>query len=320
MPAIIAHHLFGTEIQSRLGDDAFPTNDELSAFLLGNQGPDPYYYAVFTRHMVTAKKLGSLMHKTHVSRALDAMRELARTFTGDDQAIAEAYLKGYICHYAFDSVAHPFIYTWQYAIFDAGVEGLKNDSSTRLAVHTQIETDIDSAMLMRATGQTTATWRVHDHVLIASNHVLEVVDKLYRYTAAGVYGIVLPKGVFARSVKDFRLTAAVCHSPAGDWRDKMGRIERIFHAHSIAQAHTHRVDVGEYCDYDNVDHKPWTNPFTGEVSTTSFPDVYEHALDVAMQDLELFAEHRPSFDICGTTNFSGDTDTSDASRNAKNAA
>lgn len=304
MPAIITHHLFGTAMKSRLGEDAFATNDELSAFLLGNQGPDPLFYAAFTPRMVEYKKLGNAMHARSCARALDAMREFARTLTGDAALIANAYLCGYICHYALDSTAHPFIYAQQDEITSVGIEGLGPEAGSY--VHSQIETDLDSALLMRMTGQTIATWRVHDHVLIASNEVLEVIDKLYRYSAAGVYGVVLPVGAFTRCVRDFRTTTALLHSPTGRMRSTFGTIERAVRPHSIAQALSHRTEVGESCEWDNDEHRTWTNPFTGETSTESFTQLFERAQDIALEDIALHLAHKPSYEICGTTNFSGD--------------
>lgn len=304
MPAIITHHLFGTAIQSRLGEDAFPTNDELSAFLLGNQGPDPLFYIVFSRKMIEVKRLGSDMHQRNMARSLDAMREFARALTGDSKSIADAYLKGFICHYTLDRTAHPFIYAQQNQITGAGVKGLGPESGG--FVHSQIETDIDAALLERMLGQTIATWRVHDHVLIASNEVLNVIDKLYRYAAAGVYGVVLPAGQYVRAVKDFRISVAVLHSPTGKVRSLVGDTERIFRRHSVAQALSHRVDVGEHSEWDNVERAAWQNPFTGETSNASFDDLFEQAQDLALDNIKLHEELRPSFEITGTYNFSGD--------------
>lgn len=304
MPAIITHHLFGTAVQARLGENAFPTNDELCAFLLGNQGPDPLFYAVFSRRMVDVKKLGSTMHKRDCARSLDAMREFARTMTGDDQRVADAYIKGFICHYTLDSTAHPFIYAQQDQITSAGVEGLGPEAGD--FVHSQIETDLDAAILKRLAGNTIASWRVHDHVLIASNEVLAAIDKLYRYSAAGVYNTVLREGSYARAVKDFRTSVAVLHSPGGVSRNLVGKVERVFRPHSIAQALSHRTDVGDFCAWDNVEHSEWVNPFTGETSTQSFSDLFEYAQDIALDNIALHEQFRPSFEICGNVNFSGD--------------
>ena len=86
----------------------------------------------------------------------------------------------------------------------------------------------------------------------------------------------------------------------------MGDAERIFRRHSVAQALSHRVDVGEHSEWDNVEHAAWQNPFTGETSNASFDDLFEQAQDLALDNIKLHEELRPSFEITGTYNFSGD--------------
>ncbi len=303
MPAIITHHLFGEALLSRLGEDVFHSQDERDAFLLGNQGPDPLFYSALSRNAAEVKELGQTMHRQDAARSLDAMREFARTLTGDSRTIAYAYLYGFISHFTLDSTAHPFIFAQQYAITSAGIEGLDSDAGS--VVHSQIEADIDAALLKRLTGRTIVTWRVSTHVLHATDAVLDVIDKLFRYAAAGVYGVVIPAGEYQRAVKDMRISTAVLHSPMGIKRKAIGAIDRIAHPHSLAEAISHRTDVGETSDFDNFEHRPWENPYTGEIGTESFQDLFERAQDTALDGIELCAGQAPSFEICGTLNFSG---------------
>lgn len=303
MPAIITHHLFGNALLSRLDEDTFPTRDEYDAFLLGNQGPDPLFYSVFSRNATEVKELGQTMHRQDAARSLDAMREFARTLTGDSRTIASAYLCGFISHFTLDSTAHPLIFAQQYAITSAGIEGLDSDAGS--VVHSQIETDIDAALLQRLTGKTIVNWRVNTQTLQATDAVLDVIDKLFRYAAAGVYSVVIPAGEYKRAVKDMRISVAVLYSPLGLKRKAIGTIERLGHAHSLAEALSHRTDVGEISDFDNVERLPWENPYTGEVENESFQDLFERAQDTALDNIGLCVQQAPSFEICGTLNFSG---------------
>ncbi len=56
MPALLSHHLFGKTVVSKMGGGAFPTINERAAFLLGNQGPDPLFYALLTPAMREVKR------------------------------------------------------------------------------------------------------------------------------------------------------------------------------------------------------------------------------------------------------------------------
>lgn len=303
MPAIITHHLFGEDILTALGKDTFPTKNERDAFLIGNQGPDPLFYAVFSTAMVSIKQFGSTLHSQKVDEALDIMRAFAGTFNGDQRAIADAYLCGYICHFTLDSITHPFIFAQQYAIIGAGVEGL--DDSANSFVHGQIEADLDAMMLYGATGHTVETYTLTKHILIADDEVLSVVDTIYRRTAKQVYGIRLPEHTYTRSVKDMRTSVDVLQSRDGRKRDILGRIERLVRKHSLAQAMSHRTDIKDSCDFDNAEHLPWENPFSHESSDASFTNLFKSAQDVALENLQLHVEGAPSKLITAGLDFSG---------------
>ena len=45
MPAIITHDFFGRDVYDALFQTIGGSRDEADAFLLGNQGPDPLFYA-----------------------------------------------------------------------------------------------------------------------------------------------------------------------------------------------------------------------------------------------------------------------------------
>ena len=51
MPALITHHLFGEESIDRLPAGIINTDEERCAFLLANQGPDPFFFRVRTLKM-----------------------------------------------------------------------------------------------------------------------------------------------------------------------------------------------------------------------------------------------------------------------------
>ena len=74
MPAIITHDTFGREVYGTLYEFIGGTRDEADAFLLGNQGPDPLFYAVVNPRLASAHHLGSIMHNQKPSELLAAFR------------------------------------------------------------------------------------------------------------------------------------------------------------------------------------------------------------------------------------------------------
>ncbi|MDR2106426.1 MAG: zinc dependent phospholipase C family protein, partial [Coriobacteriales bacterium] len=169
MPALLTHDCFGRDVLDRdggvLGGDAGSAAEPAAefaaelrhAFLLGNQGPDPFFFALRTLRLGTIKRFGSLMHRERVDETVEAFCRLACAQPGPAGSLLHAYLLGFVCHFMLDSVMHPFVYAQQYAICDAGVKGLdRRDGSV---VHGQIEADLDAMLVRQRRGEGIRTYR-----------------------------------------------------------------------------------------------------------------------------------------------------------------
>ena len=93
MPDIVMHAVMGKRVRQRLGLDL---NDEL--FRFGLLGPDPFLYC-----WPKYNHYSSIMHR---QRCGDFLLELAKRTKNKDTF---SYLCGFLCHYALDSLAHPYI-------------------------------------------------------------------------------------------------------------------------------------------------------------------------------------------------------------------
>jgi len=76
MPALITHHLFGEEAARRLPDTLLSSEEEKIAFLLGNQGPDPFLFRFRTlpEAATSCHRLGNRMHREKVHQAFYSLR------------------------------------------------------------------------------------------------------------------------------------------------------------------------------------------------------------------------------------------------------
>ena len=136
MPALITHHLFGEESAKLLPDGLVSSEEELLAFLLGNQGPDPFFFRVLgtPSGVRGALQLGHRMHNERMTRAFQALRESVGRLPEHDRGIGRAFALGMLSHYALDRVAHPFVYAQQHELVEKG-EGLE-DAAAYLALST----------------------------------------------------------------------------------------------------------------------------------------------------------------------------------------
>ncbi|MCL2137226.1 MAG: peptidase [Coriobacteriia bacterium] len=303
MPALIAHHLFG---QAVLGGYALPKpfgDAETEAFLLGCQGPDPLFFAVFDLQLARIHRLGTVMHNTRVAKSFEAFRQLVIEAPAEHQKVLDAYLQGWLCHFTLDSEAHPFVIYYEREICSAGVPGLDQDA--RGEVHAQIESDLDASMLYRQTGRTIRTYRPMSEVNSVSNETVRIISQAYARVATLVFNLPIHNYSYYRSYYDMRLAYNLLYSPSGANRSLFGSFERLFRKHSKLQAISHRADVGEYSDFDNQENLMWRNPFTGETSSLSFDGIFDEAVTKAIWRLRLYASEASSTQLIGALNFLG---------------
>ncbi|MDR3037042.1 MAG: zinc dependent phospholipase C family protein [Coriobacteriales bacterium] len=312
MPALLTHDYFGQDVLRHIDagagffvrpDDEALVAELHRAFLLGCQGPDPLFFALRTPCLARSKRFGSRMHKERAAESIEVFRRIAFDCDGSKGDVQLAYLLGFICHFVLDSTMHPLVYSFEYALCDAGVGGLdRRDGSI---VHGQIEADLDAMMLRQRYRTSVRAYNYTLDMLKVSDETLTLLDAAYRAVAHEVYAVRLAPRAFSRGVRDMRLTIAALYSPRGVKRRCLGAVERLFRRHSLTQALSLRADVGVTCDFDNHEHAAWTHPFSGAVSCASFDELYQQALATALASLEAFMADESAASFTGGLNFEG---------------
>ncbi len=307
MPAIITHDLFGEAVYE--GDAYFIGIDpeQRFAFLLGNQGPDPLFYARANPSISEFSALGSIMHSQDTDKILMAFHDALDTLTPDEKPVGRAYLLGFLCHYLLDSTVHPLVYANQYALCDAGVEGLTRKNGNE--IHAVIESEFDEVMLFKHTGKTVATFKPYKEILQASDETLTIIGKLYSYMAVMVFQRSMQIDVFRKSVKAFRLVQSVFYSRTGMKRSLLARVEELARPYSFYRSMSHRALEATECEFDNHEGNAWVNPFTKQESTASLDQLIDQAkarvgAAFALFDADEFSSEAAHI-ITGGLNFSG---------------
>ena len=308
MPALITHDQLGQDIYHELHGFIGETRDEYEAFLLGNQGPDPCFFAVLDPRLASQAKLGSTMHYEKPSELLWALKQSLAILEENERSIGRAYALGFLGHYVLDSMVHPFVFAQQYAVCDAGIEDLSREDGRE--VHAVIETELDELVLYTQRGQTVASFNPAQKILRASSRVVSVVSKIYGYLALSVYSTQPSSYFFEGSLNAYRIAQHLFYSPNGGKRVVLGHIERLVRRHSFYAAMCLRDIERSVSDFDNHEHHEWKNPFTDEVSTASFWDIYSEAQTRTKAALQAF--DAPDFDLAASRvltaglNFSGE--------------
>lgn len=305
MPAIIAHHLFGAEAYSALQPIIGADDNARDAFLLGNIGPDPLFCLGVLPRCVSFRHVGSVMHAERPAEMLDALHRRC-TVGGNDAT--RAYALGFLCHYLLDSAAHPLVYAQQSAVcnqLDA-----EPDAPSGSTVHAMVETEIDEWLLREKRGLTVAEFSPRRETLSCASDALVEISAAVADIANAAYGIALPRGAFAASVRLDRAAQLMIDSKRAGLRRYVDYAVLTGRRYPHVLALTHSAGEGD-TPFTNEDHVPWPHPFEdGEVICASFEELYAMALDRACTLLPEFTREDFSpadcAELTGGLNFRGE--------------
>ncbi len=305
MPALITHYLFGEEALNR---GLLPGFDEggaggaarRTAFLLGCQGPDPFFFAVTTPRGAAARSLAGAMHRTRVAPAFDRLRADLAKLPEADRPAGEAFVCGMLAHYALDRTAHPYVYAMEGELCD----GSADLADARSEVHAVIESEIDCGVLDRYRGRTAAEFPPVG-VLEGDERVVRAAGALTAELAGTVFGLPLRPADYGRALGDMRLCYRLIE-PCGCARSRrIARLERAVRPHSQLASLAHRVDQGADNPSMNPGRRPWVDPFKGGASDEGFAEVFERALGDYAAAAAAYRAGEPSAGFVGGLDYSG---------------
>jgi hypothetical protein len=277
MPALMTHHLFGERAVRTLEDGTVEGQEELLSFLIGCQGPDPFFFrASMTDSARQMHQLAHAMHNSHVIGSFSAMRRCIRRLPRDDQRVGMAFALGFLAHYALDSITHPFIYAQQEGICEAG----KDDDLEAYPdeVHAVIESELDTWMVWKERHATIAQYPPAGELMLPER-ASAAGGALCAFVARYVYGLVVSERAYGRCVADMRWVYRHIEPYGSPRYQRIGRIERLVRPVSHLQTLAHEISTSDECPAANLGHLAWADPSTGEVSTKSFYDLYGDALE-----------------------------------------
>ena len=272
MPDTAMHHAFGQDVKSELPEAIrHGIMDEPYGFAL--YGPDIWFMYRFWRRRGQGR--GRRMHTTKTGDFLIALAKRSRD--GKNPGASFSYLAGFLCHYALDSTAHPYI-IWR----------TTETWPTRRA-HRDLEHALD-IHLMQKEGTWGGKHPLTDHhfpKLRLSREMEEDMDAAY----GQVYGWRGTVDAMNRCYAIYRMVFRELEKP----RSMLTLASRLVSTpgmRSLPHAASAFVDL----DVENMTHAPWKNPFAPEETRTeSFPELYEEAKREAVRmigDCYAFARTR----------------------------
>lgn len=304
MPAVITHHLFGEDALARMPEGLIDGQEETLAFLLANQGPDPFFlrFSTWPRVADACHRLAKAMHDRHVVKALFSAREAVTQLPEEDAVIGRAFTLGMVAHYVLDSRTHPFVYQQQDGIAEAD----PTLADCKSEIHAIIESEIDAWMLYTLRGQTVLDAPVPAN-LAHTDRVVRVGGALFSQVAQEVFDIQVGVEEYAGAISDYELTLAIINPPTALSKSAVTAVEHLVRGKSYLRSMACPIQVDDDCPAANLTRRPWANSATGKTTTESIPDLYYQALE----DLGTFFDAYTSGDfltfeeLTGHVNYNG---------------
>ncbi|MGI6173971.1 MAG: zinc dependent phospholipase C family protein [Christensenellales bacterium] len=260
MPDCITHACFGGDVLKLLDKD-MRAPIARNVFDLATLGPDPWFFHRFwqNRGRGGVSERGHLMHKADTGKFLCAIVDAAFARESAAQSLLYSYAAGFMCHYALDSAAHPYI--------NARAKDIRGG-------HMRIERTIDchfrdeyGTFGMPSIGKTILRLKK------IPSAMREGLDAVYK----AVYGWERATDGLNQSLRDQRAFYALA-------QDKWGIVDRALRLFDSGKG-AHDLSALSYYgkenavpDALNIRRMPWRNPAQpNDERTESFLELYEGA-------------------------------------------
>lgn len=275
MPGFTTHYLFGADAYKRIGPGGFHDNlkHNHSAFALGLQGPDLFFYYL-PSYLMHKQNIGALAHSHKTGEFFSHLLDSRRFFVKNPRAlgIADAYITGFLGHYTLDCIVHPYVYAF------TGYTPKTPPSHTKyFGQHAYFETEIDTELLYQKKHLYPSQFHQNATIhLTRLQHrvIIRMLVYAYRSTFPGIAANDILLGGAPLWMK---FGTRALRDPSGQKKVLARLIEKIF----LGQAFLSPMVASDYYrfieDPLNLSHKCWVHPWTGETSTASFPELYRQA-------------------------------------------
>ena len=282
MPGFTTHYLFGVKAYNDLPNNYLKHVISKYRWLyqIGLQGPDIFFYNIPILRHRDYRNVGSHMHEYHVNLFFrNCLNEIAAISSKQQREQAISYMAGFLCHYAADSICHPYVYgRIQYETDGKG--------SRFHGLHAELENDIDTLLLRKFKHKKPSEFNQAATICLNGQEIQFLSRFLSRCINETYYPITernifqVTEGMVTRSVYAIRFGGRLLSDPAGRKRNTIQFFESMFLKHPIASKKLVTDDTPKGVRKTlNLDHEVWTNPWNKTLaSSASFLDLYRQTL------------------------------------------
>ena len=277
MPNIITHYLFATSVKNKLNNEEvlMAIKEYPQEYTIGSNGPDfLFFYHFFSKdtNYIKIREMGNELHKFHINDFYHiALNSYQKERDPDVKQAMLSYLAGHLCHWALDSVTHPYIfYRSGDGISDAG------------ATHHRFESMMDAMMLKNLLN---TDIRKFPYYSLARSGLISdrVISNIYQPVAKQLFNVQCGKEEVRDCLGEWEKLLKLTYDPKG-WKTKVLKVYEKAKKHPyLYSGNIIPIHVDETYDILNNEHREWVYPVDPSIkSMASFMDLFNQAIDLAL--------------------------------------
>ena len=282
MSGFLTHYLIGIESRDKLSDNYIKTviSSHNHAFLVGLHGTDllPFNMHSRSRHALTYRT-NTQSSRNHEDAALfNNMLEYISTAQGHQRDVCISYMAGFLCFYAIDRAASPYI---SYRVLQGNIRG--GNPRSQQALRTEIETTIDT-VLLRSHCHMEPSQLNFEALTFISKKDAAAIGHMMQYAVYATYKKRISASELASGVHNVRRQLVALHPDARLRRAWVGTVRGKLPVRKLT---VYRDLQADEQDYMNSSDKAWY-PYAGSPMplNKSFSDIYADALRSSVSLLE----------------------------------
>jgi hypothetical protein len=275
MPDLWTHVLCGLDSVEVLGGSRFKNyiENEIDLFKLGTLGGDIFYFYNFwpwlnSRGVV---QIAEILHTRETGGFFINGIEYLKEKVSDVKAFRElfAYLAGFMCHFALDRNAHPFVY-----YFAGKYDKTKPETYKLKGYHKGLEAAIDTLLLYEKRGFKSYKYSAHREIDIKRVLPESIVD-FYKHILSSLFDIDFKGGYLRGTYRDMVKTIKLLHDPIGIKVNILRFLEKVL-AYKLEYSSIVYQKTNSSIDYMNKRKLHWVHPCDkDEIYNCSFYELYE---------------------------------------------
>ncbi len=275
MPAIVSHYLLAERVMSDLSELMPDLDINRTAFIWGASGPDIFFCHRILPHQKhrSLRTVSTKMHNTPPELILNYLADYAR-YKCDD--IAMSYALGFVTHYAFDSLAHPFI------LYFAEIMSMRQPQKTSALCHNEIESALDSLMLRSERNQRISDFRLPDAAPLDP-----IINSIIASAMQGALLYLYNKGTYRSDIytaqKDWHRSLAALNDKHGIKYRFIRRAENLVGLPPLLSPIFRRNYPDISYDPANLKHSQWINKENSTEHSESFFELADQAEDLSIK-------------------------------------